>query len=59
MHEVVNVRSYTLAAPNYLQHRTQVDAYIQARERLAAQIQAQVEAVNDPIGIRARLLARC
>lgn len=42
----------------YLQHKRQVDAYLQGRERAAVEMQARIEGVDDPVGIRARLLAR-
>lgn len=43
----------------YLQHRDEVDAYVAAGREHAAQIRRENEARFDPVGIRARLLARC
>jgi len=42
----------------YLQHKTQVDAYLHDRERIAGQVQERIEAEHPPVGVRARLLAR-
>ncbi len=42
----------------YLHHKAQVDAYLHERDELAKQVQTQIEAVNNPVGVRARLLAR-
>lgn len=42
----------------YLHHKTQIDAYLQQRDALAKQVQTRIEAANNPVGVRARLLAR-
>lgn len=42
----------------YLRHRSEVDDYLRARERAAAEVRADNEARFDPVGIRERLLAR-
>lgn len=42
----------------YLRHRSEVDEYVLARERVAAEVRADNEARSDPVGIRERLLAR-
>jgi len=42
----------------YLQHRTEVDAYIDEQRAESARVRAENEARFDPNGIRARLLAR-
>jgi uncharacterized protein (DUF433 family) len=42
----------------YLKHKTDVDAYLQAGEQVARQVQAENETRFNPIGVRARLLAR-
>jgi len=42
----------------YLAHTAEVDDYLQARERRAAEVRAANERVFDPAGIRARLIAR-
>ncbi|MPZ67788.1 MAG: DUF433 domain-containing protein [Pseudonocardiaceae bacterium] len=43
----------------YLRHRSEVEEYLRARERMAAEVRADNEARFDPVGIRERLLARC
>jgi uncharacterized protein (DUF433 family) len=42
----------------YLRRRSEVEAYLNRRQRQAAQIRKQNESRLDPIGIRERLLAR-
>ncbi len=42
----------------YLHHRTDVEAYLVERQRLAAQVRQQNEARFDPTGLHSRLLAR-
>lgn len=42
----------------YLHHRDEVDAYVAAAERDAANVRDEIEKQFDPTGIRARLLAR-
>ena len=42
----------------YLRHRSEVDEYLRARERMAAEARADNEARFDPVGIREPLLAR-
>ena len=42
----------------YLYRRSEVDLYLQRRQRQAAALQAETEARFDPVGVRARLLAR-
>ena len=42
----------------YLNHKADVDAYVQAGEEIAEQVRAEVEARFPPEGIRERLLAR-
>lgn len=42
----------------YLRNRADVDIYLQQRSRKAKQIQKKNESQFDPVGIRARLLAR-
>jgi uncharacterized protein (DUF433 family) len=46
------------AVAYYLNHKAELDAYLQAGEQVSRQIQAENEARFNPIGIRARLLAR-
>ena len=42
----------------YLRHRDEVEEYLRERERKADEIRRTIEARDDPVGIRARLLAR-
>jgi len=42
----------------YLNHRPEIHAYLQRRERAAAQIRKENESRFDPDGVRERLLAR-
>ena len=42
----------------YLAHQPEVDEYLQRRQESRESLQKQVEARNNPNGIRARLLAR-
>ena len=43
---------------HYLNHTTEIDSYLSQREAAAAALKARVEKRFDPIGVRARLLAR-
>jgi uncharacterized protein (DUF433 family) len=42
----------------YLAHRAEVDAYVAERTSLSAAVRAGYEARFNPVGVRARLLAR-
>lgn len=42
----------------YLRHRHEVEDYLTEQERLGAETQARIEAIDPPDGLRARLLAR-
>ena len=42
----------------YLRHQTEVDAYLQERQRHAAEVRQENERRFNPIGVRERLLAR-
>lgn len=42
----------------YLRHRSAVDAYLADRERQAASVRQENERRFDPVGVRARLIAR-
>jgi len=42
----------------YLRYRSEVDAYLMERQRLAAEVQQEAEKRFNPVGIRDRLLAR-
>jgi uncharacterized protein (DUF433 family) len=48
---------YSIIA-HYLNHAAEIDAYLAAREAKGEALQRKLEARFDPIGIRARLLAR-
>ena len=43
---------------HYLNHTTEIDAYFAQRQTKAAAAQHEIEKRFDPIGVRARLLAR-
>ena len=43
----------------YLRHQEEVDAYLEARQRQSTQVRQENERRFSPIGVRARLLARC
>ncbi len=42
----------------YLRHQTEVDTYLQERQRHAAEVRQENERRFNPIGVRERLLAR-
>lgn len=42
----------------YLRHRLEIEAYLVEQEREGAEIQARIEAIYPPEGLRAKLLAR-
>jgi hypothetical protein len=43
---------------HYLTHTTEIDAYRSQRQSEAAALKVEVESRFDPVGVRARLLAR-
>src|ERR1700722_4113652 len=43
---------------HYLNHTTEIDAYLIKREGEAAALEREIEKRFDPVGVRARLLAR-
>jgi uncharacterized protein (DUF433 family) len=43
---------------HYLNHAAEIDAYLSQRHTEAAALRSEVEKRFDPIGVRARLLAR-
>ncbi len=43
---------------HYLKHTTEIDAYRSRRQFEAAALKVEVESRFDPVGVRARLLAR-
>lgn len=47
-----------LIIAHYLTHTTAIDAYLSQRQAEAARLQSAIEARFNPVGIRARLLAR-
>jgi uncharacterized protein (DUF433 family) len=42
----------------YLEHRIEIDRYIEEGRSVRGNIQGQIETMHDPTGIRSRLLAR-
>jgi uncharacterized protein (DUF433 family) len=42
----------------YLRHRPEVDTYLAERDRVSRRVRQENEARFDPVGVRARLLAR-
>jgi uncharacterized protein (DUF433 family) len=55
---VLSLTDVYLVIGYYLSHRDEVDEYIAEQKALAAQVRAENEARFDPVGVRARLLAR-
>ncbi len=47
-----------LIIAHYLTHTAEIDAYLSQRQTEAARLQSAIEARFNPVGIRARLLAR-
>jgi uncharacterized protein (DUF433 family) len=47
-----------LIIAHYLTHIAEIDAYLSQRQTEAARLQCAIEAHFNPVGIRARLLAR-
>jgi len=47
-----------LIIAHYLTHTAEIDAYLSQRQIKAAELQHEIEKKFDPVGIRARLLAR-
>jgi uncharacterized protein (DUF433 family) len=43
---------------HYLNHTSEIDAYLAQRQNQAAAVQREIEKRFDPVGVRARLLAR-
>jgi uncharacterized protein (DUF433 family) len=42
----------------YLRHRSEVDSYLRSRSNWAVTVQQKIEATDNPVGLRDRLLAR-
>jgi hypothetical protein len=47
-----------LIIAHYLTHTAEIDAYLSRRQAEAAKLQCMIETRFNPVGIRARLLAR-
>ena len=43
---------------HYLNHTTEIDAYLSQREAASTALKSEIEKRFDPVGVRARLLAR-
>ena len=56
--EVLSVEQVYSVVNYYLHHRAEVDAYLAVADEQAAQTRLEIEKQFDPVGIRARLLAR-
>jgi uncharacterized protein (DUF433 family) len=54
----VELRDVYLIIGHYLSYTDEIDAYLSQRQSEAAQIQRDIEKKFNPVGIRARLLAR-
>jgi len=57
-YDVLKLPDIYAAITYYLQHKTEVDAYLQEREQLAEEIRRQNEARFPSAGLREQLLAR-
>ena len=54
----VALRDVYLIIAHYLSYPDEIDAYLSQRQVEAAELQREIEKKFDPVGIRARLLAR-
>lgn len=54
----VTLADVYLVIAHYLTHTVEIDAYLSQRQNEAARLQAAIENRFNPVGIRARLLAR-
>ena len=54
----VSLANIYLIIAHYLMHTAEIDHYLSRRRAEAAELQREIEARFDPVGIRARLLAR-
>ena len=54
----VELRDVYLIIGHYLSYTNEIDAYLSQRQSEAAEIQRDIEKKFNPVGIRARLLAR-
>lgn len=57
-YDVLSLTDVYLVIGYYLQHRDEVDAYIQQQKEIGDQVRRENETRFDPHGIRERLLAR-
>lgn len=57
-YETVSLADVYAIFAYYLRHRAEVEEYLAAQEREGAEIQARIEAIYPPDGLRAKLLAR-
>lgn len=56
--DVLTVEQVYAVVNYYLHHRSEVDAYLANADEVARSIRNEVEQACDPVGVRARLLAR-
>ena len=54
----VTLTDVYLVIAHYLTHTAEIDVYLSQRQTEAARLQCEIEARFNPVGIRARLLAR-
>lgn len=57
-YETVSLADVYAIFAYYLRHRAEVEAYLGEQEREGAEIQARIETLYPPDGLRAKLLAR-
>lgn len=57
-YETVSLADVYAIFSYYLRHRVDVEEYLTEQEREGAEIQARIEAIYPPDGLRAKLLAR-
>lgn len=56
--DVLSIKDVYSVVNYYRHHRPEVDAYLADTDRVAAREREAIERLHDPVGIRARLLAR-
>ena len=56
--DVLTIESTYAVVNYYLHHRREVDAYLAAAEQETMEMKTRIEECADPVGIRARLIAR-
>jgi uncharacterized protein (DUF433 family) len=56
--DALSIKEVYAVVNYYLHHRPEVDAYMAEADRVAAREREEVERLDNPAGIRARLLAR-